>query len=89
MFAMTTLETFQQYEESKTTVAKLQSELETALSKLEELKTALRNELGIEAAPATTTTRRRAGGKRAARSLESILMTACGRRMNEIGRAHV
>jgi flagellar capping protein FliD len=77
---MTTLETFQAYEQTKAAVTKLQADLEAALSKQEELKAALRSELGIEAAP---TKRPGMLRKRAPRSLESILMTACGRKMKE------
>jgi hypothetical protein len=83
---MTTLETFQAFEETKAAVAKLQGDLDAALTKQEELKAVLRSELGIEAAPAPTSRRRASAGaplKRAPRSLESIIMTACGRKLKE------
>jgi len=81
---MTTLETFQRYEESKAAVGKLQADLDAALTELEQLKSALRNELGIETAPAATTSRKRGtGAKRAPRSLASVIMTACGARLTK------
>jgi len=59
--------------------------LDAGLTKLDELKAVLRSELGIEAAPAATSRRAGAGAplKRAPRSLESIIMTACGRKLKE------